>query len=29
MDTIYKSDTKRVFLTFDDGPSPVTSKNTR
>lgn len=26
MDTIYKSDTKRVFLTFDDGPSPVTSK---
>ena len=26
MDTIYKSDNKRVFLTFDDGPSPVTSK---
>ena len=26
MDNIYKSDTKRVFLTFDDGPSPVTPK---
>ena len=26
VDNIYKSDTKRAFLTFDDGPSPVTSK---
>lgn len=26
MENIYKSDTKRVFLTFDDGPSSVTSK---
>ena len=26
MDNIYKSDTKRAFLTFDDGPSPVTPK---
>ena len=25
MQTIYKSETKRVFLTFDDGPSTVTS----
>ncbi len=26
MENIYKSDTKRVFLTFDDGPSTVTPK---
>lgn len=26
MENIYKSDTKRAFLTFDDGPSSVTSK---
>lgn len=26
MENIYKSDTKRAFLTFDDGPSTVTSK---
>lgn len=26
IDTIYKSDTKRAFLTFDDGPSSVTSQ---
>ena len=24
MEHIYHSETKRVFLTFDDGPSPVT-----
>lgn len=26
VDNIYKSDTKRVFLTFDDGPSEVTNQ---
>ena len=26
MESIYKSDTKRAFLTFDDGPSSVTSQ---
>lgn len=26
IDCIYRSDTKRAFLTFDDGPSSVTSK---